>query len=361
MVTVVPRAPRLREKPFLCVDGRGAWQVFVPAWRAGGEGPSWTDGAAAGRAIALNRFLIARPGMSARTINAALAGGRHVLLTPGVYPLDEPIHVTRPGTIVLGLGLATLMPVRGTAALRVADVAGVAVAGLLVDAGPRLSPVLIEIGPRGARGDHRADPVSLHDVFVRVGGGQPGRAGTCVEVNSRGVVGDHVWIWRADHGDRAGGSVHVGWSENPAALGLVVNGDDVTMCGLFVEHLTRFQTLWNGEGGRTLFYQSELPYDPPNQAAFSDGATRGYASYRVADTVTRHHAMGLGIYCNFTTDPGIVTESAVMVPRRPGVVIERVTTVSLGGGKGVIAHPVNDSGPAARPGAIRQTLDRYPV
>ena len=59
--------------------------------------------------------------------------------------------------------------------------------------------------------------------------------------------------------------------------GLIVNGDDVTAYGLFVEHFQQYQTLWNGEGGAVYFYQSELPYDPPNQAAWeaAPGVTGG--------------------------------------------------------------------------------------
>ena len=58
------------------------------------------------------------------------------------------------------------------------------------------------------------------------------------------------------------------------------------MYGLFVEHYQKYQTIWNGNGGRTYFYQNEMPYDPPNQAAWMNGSTRGYAAYKVADSVT---------------------------------------------------------------------------
>ena len=91
------------------------------------------------------------------------------------------------------------------------------------------------------------------------------------------------------------------------------------------------------------------------------GATRGWAAYKGADHVGDHEAVGLGVYANFTADPRIVLESAVEVPRKPNVRIAHVTTISLGGGKGTIAHLVNEAGAAARPGAIRQTLLRYPV
>ena len=59
----------------------------------------------------------------------------------------------------------------------------------------------------------------------------------------------------------------VGWNQNLSANGMVVNGNNVTVYGLFVEHHQEFQVLWNGNGGRTYFYQSEIPYDPPDQAS----------------------------------------------------------------------------------------------
>ena len=63
-------------------------------------------------------------------------------------------------------------------------------------------------------------------------------------------------------------------NQNPVLHGLVVNGDDVICYGLFVEHCQQYQTLWNGNGGRVYFYQSEMPYDVPDQAAWDhDGLT----------------------------------------------------------------------------------------
>ncbi len=358
--TNLPDVPVVRDKPFLRVDSAGGWQVFAPALRRDARGPGWANGRPSGRSIPLSRFFIARPGMPARRINAALAQGRHLLLTPGIYPLAEPIRVTRANTILLGLGLATLLAERGNAVIEVADVPGVSIAGLLVDAGPAQSPVLVEVGPRGSGRDHHANPTVLSDLFFRVGGATVGRVTTCLEINSNHVIGDHLWIWRADHGDRASGRVHVGWDESIGEYGLVVNGDDVTMHALFVEHFRRYNTLWTGERGRTCFYQNELPYDPPNQAAYMAGKRRGWAAYKVADKVTDHRAIALGIYANFTADPSIVLDSAIEAPRRPGVRFENVTTISLGGGKGTIAHLVNDSGAAATKGATRQTLVRYP-
>ena len=356
--TTLQTVPVIREKPFLCVGADGGWSIFVPALRRDAAGVSW-DGTPGGRHVPLRDVLIADPATPVATINRALAAGRHLVLTPGVYRLRQPLRVTRADTVILGLGLATLLAEGGTAALTVADVPGVTIAGLLIDAGPHNSPVLMQIGPRGADGDHSDRPTLLADLFFRVGGAAIGNAGTCLEINSHHVIGDHLWIWRADHGDRDGGRVHVGWDESRATHGLVVNGDHVTCYGLFVEHFQGWQTLWNGEDGRTFFYQNELPYDPPSQRGWRADSPRGWAAYKVADHVRRHEAVGMGIYANFTADPSIVLASAVEVPDVSGVRVSDVTTISLGGGKGTIAHLVNGAGEAARPGSTRQTLIRY--
>ncbi|GAA4765541.1 RICIN domain-containing protein [Stakelama sediminis] len=358
--TTIATTPVIRDKPFLYVTQAGSWEVFRPALRYTSSGQSWADGMPKGTSVPLTKFLIATPDMAVSRINAALAAGRHLLLTPGVYRLSQPIRVTRPDTIVLGLGLATLLAEKGSTAMVVDDLPGATVSGLLFDAGPVESPILLQIGQRNASGDHRANPISLHDVFFRVGGAAPGLVDTCLEINSHHVIGDHLWIWRADHGDRAHHRVFVGWKENRGNQGLVVNGDDITMYGLFVEHFEKYQTLWNGERGRTYFYQNELPYDPPSQAAYMAGKTRGWAAYKVADHVDHHLAVGMGIYSNFTADPSIVLESAIEAPKKPDVVFRDVTTISLGGGMGTIEHIVNDTGAAATRGAIRQTLVRYP-
>ena len=74
------------------------------------------------------------------------------------------------------------------------------------------------------------------------------------------------------------------WDLNTSANGLVVSGNDVTIYGLFVEHHQQFQVLWKGNGGRTYFYQSEIPYDPPNQTSYTSApGVNGWASYKAAD------------------------------------------------------------------------------
>ncbi|HYD43180.1 MAG TPA: fibronectin type III domain-containing protein [Anaeromyxobacter sp.] len=347
--TVFDTTPVVREKPFLYVDDAGRYRVFVPALlKDVPAGTTWSSTTQSpGTSLPLSDFFVARPSDEVADVNAALAAGRHVLFTPGIYHLDGTVEVTRPGTVVLGIGLATLHPDTGLPAMTIADVDGVVVAGLLFDAGVVNSPVLLEVGAAGASADHSDDPISLHDLIFRVGGAEAGKADVCMIVHSDDVIGDHFWIWRADHG--AG----VGWDENPSRNGLVVNGDDVTIYGLFVEHFEEYQTIWNGERGRVYFYQSEIPYDVPNQADWmSHGGTRnGWASYKVADTVTDHEAWGLGVYSVFMPqywDEGVTTidlHTAIEVPDVEGVKMHHMITFGLA--NGTITHVINEAGGSA--------------
>ncbi|WP_238012436.1 discoidin domain-containing protein [Dactylosporangium sp. AC04546] len=337
--TTLATTPVIREKPYLYLNG-DSYSVLVPNLRTNAAGTTWQGGPTPGTSIPLTSFYVVRPGASAATINAALACGRHLLFTPGIYHLDQTLNVTNPDTVVLGIGYPTLIPDNGVEAMRIADVDGVKVAGLLFDAGPVNSPALLTVGTAGSTVGHSANPVTIQDAFFRIGGAGPGKATTSLIVNSQNTIIDHIWAWRADHGSG------VGWTTNTADHGLIVNGDDVSAYGLFVEHYQKDQVIWNGQRGRTIFFQNEMPYDPPSQSGWRTGA-RGYAAYKVADTVTAHEAWGMGSYCNFTTDPSIVAEHGFETPVNPNVRFHHLLTVSLGG-KGTIAHVVNDTGGPAQ-------------
>jgi hypothetical protein len=338
--TKVEQTPVVREKPFLQVNAAGEFSVRVPELRHDSVGITWQGGETAGETIPIERFYIARPGVdTSETINAQLDRGKSLILTPGIYDLTGALRVMRPHTVVLGLGFATLRPVNGTAAMTTADVDGIEIAGLLFDAGASQSPVLLEVGPEGSHTPHTRDPIALHDVFFRVGGAGAGRTKVNLRINSDHTLVDHTWIWRADHG--AG----VGWEQNTSETGLVVNGNDVTIYGLFVEHHQRFQVLWNGNGGRTYFYQSEIPYDPPNQTSYTSApGVNGWASYKVGDGVTSHQAWGLGVYSVFQ-HPDVVLTRAIETPKRPQVRFNNMITVALGD-HGEISHVIDDNGEA---------------
>ncbi|MCF1594107.1 coagulation factor 5/8 type domain-containing protein [Streptomyces muensis] len=351
--TTLDTTPVSREKPFLYVEG-GGFRVFLPAKLTNARGVTWGNGTPRGTSLPLTRFYVARPGDSAATLNQALAQGLHLLLTPGIYHLDRPMRIDRPNTVILGLGYATLIPDGGATAVQVADVDGVRLAGFLVDAGPVNSPTLLEIGPRGASRDHSANPITVQDVFVRIGGAGPGKATTSMVINSRHTIVDHTWVWRADHGEG------VGWETNRADHGVVVNGDDVLATGLFVEHFNKYDVQWFGQRGRTIFFQNEKAYDAPDQAAIQNGSIKGYAAYKVADTVTSHEGWGLGSYCYYNVNPSIVQHHGFAAPVRPGVRFHNLLVVSLGG-NGQYECVINDAGaPTSGTSTVPSTVVAYP-
>jgi hypothetical protein len=353
--TTLDRTPLSREKPFLFVDDAGYYQVRVPSAHADTLGISWDEGQTAGRTIPLSDFHIARPGDSVQAINNQLARGRHLILTPGVYDVARSIEVKRPNTVVLGMGQATLTAVDGATPLTIADRPGVVVAGVTIDGGTVESPVLLQVGTRngnnGTNTSDPANPTTLSDVYFRIGGPHIGKADITLQVNSDHVLIDHTWVWRADHGIEGftGGNFNdLGdnerWATNIGRNGVVVNGDDVTATGLFVEHFQQYNTVWNGERGRVVLYQNELPYDPPTQADWTtpDG-TLGWAAYKVADHVTTHRLWGGGAYVYNRNNPSIITENGFEVPDTPGVQITHVLTVNLDE-YGTIRHVINGVG-----------------
>ena len=364
--TIVDKTPVIREKPYLYVDGSGKYCVFVPALETNTRGVTWAKGPTPGTSISLDQFYIAQPATAgAAELNAALAAGKHILFTPGVYKLDDTLKVVKAETILFGLGLPTLVPTKGQPVMSVADVDGVKIAGFIIDAGPVNSPCLLEVGPAGTghsgyplagggSADHSANPTFLYDLSVRTGGATPGENNVGVTINSNHVVVDQIWIWRADHG------AAVGWTVNPTKNGLVVNGNGVTIYGLFNEHHNQYQTVWNGNGGRVYMYQSEMPYDVPDQASWMSGKTNGFASYKVADTVTSHEAWGIGIYCYFR-DAAVKADTAIEAPAVPGVKLHHLTTVWLNGKPGSeITHIVNNLGERVAKPAERHTITEFP-
>ena len=348
--TTLDETPLSREKPYLYVDDEGRYNVRVPAAQQDSRGVTWADGETAARSIPITEFFIATPDDTVTDINSALARGQHLILTPGVYDVAQTIQVKRANTVVLGLGHATLTAVGGAVPLEVKDADGIVVAGVTIDAGTELSPVLLRVG--AADSDKvldPANPITLSDVYFRVGGPHIGKTTTALEVNADDVLIDHTWVWRGDHGvegfdpnDGVNGD-NQRWATNTGTVGVIVNGDDVTATGLFVEHFQTYNTLWNGENGRVVLYQNELPYDPPTQADWTQpNGTLGYPGYKVADDVTTHRLDGAGVYVFNQNNPSILTANGFEVAETPGVQLHHIMTVNLSAG--TVQHVVNGIG-----------------
>lgn len=309
---VVGSTPVSIEKPYLTVDKRGRYSLVTPRAESETSGVQWhVDAFVDG----FENVFVATNATSVTDINAKLAAGLHVVLTPGIYSLPEPIRIGRVAStyqVLLGLGLATLVPTHGGAAIEVGDAPGVRVAGLLLQAGPRTSRALITVGTAPNAVGDAANPILLADVFARVGG--PGTdavsASVMMEVNASNVVVDNVWLWRADiqgNDNRIRDVDH----------GLVVNGRDVVAYGLASEHMQHDNVVWNGENGRVYFFQAELdglahiPFDKtPNYGP------DGVSGYRV--NARAHNAVGVGVYV-WMSSPGVIVQAGVAVRHKETV------------------------------------------
>ncbi len=396
--TNVPVVDRIREKPFLTYDREKGFGVYVPEIRTEAVGADWNPG----EFLPIEAFYIAKAEAdTAETMNQALQEGKNLFLTPGIYELEAALVIDRENTVILGSGLATLRSMKGNSCLEVRG-GGTTAAGILFDAGPEKTDHLLAVGEEAdgqeeavgqekadgreeARGQEAADsqeeavgqgeagvqeetdrqdqacgaeaPVNtlLADLFFRVGGAKNynTEVDCCVEIHQDGVVGDNFWVWRADHGSG------VGWARNRARNGIRVTGDSVSIYALMVEHFQEYQTIWEGEDGKIVFYQCEIPYDVPDQEAWRshDGTVNGFASIKIGDTVESHEAYGLGIYL-YNRDAAVELYSAMEIPEAAeNIRIHHICTVMITGNPG-ITHIINDRGDAVvSPGARAVILD----
>jgi F5/8 type C domain len=354
-MTTLATTPTSRDVPYLYIDSSGNYHVFLPSLRTNASGASWAGGPTPGTSLPMSQFFVATPSDTAAQINSALAEGCNLFFTPGVYNINQTLNVTNPNTVVLGVGFPTLIPQNGVNTMQVADVDGVRIDGLLFDAGTTNSNALLTIGPAGSSASHASNPISVQDTFFRIGGDIAGQATNSLIVNSSNTLLDDIWAWRADHGN----SGTVGWTVNTAAHGLVVNGSNVLATGLFVEHYQNYEVQWNGNGGETIFFQNEMPYDPPNQGAWMNGSSDGYAAYEVAPGVTTHQGYGMGSYCYFNVNKSVVADHAFETPTGSGIHFHDILTVSLGG-VGVIEHVINETGGATPSNTTPVDLVSFP-
>merc|ERR1711920_988864 len=126
--------------------------------------------------------------------------------------------------------------------------------------------------------------------------------------------------------------------DNPNEVSSIIDGDNVTVYGFKVEHALTDQIQWNGNRGRTFFFQAEMPYDV-TQENFGD---KGYVCYRVADGVTEHDAYAIGCY-HFFRDHHVVVNTGISCPPELEAHFHNSLAVYLDG-LGVMKHIINDKG-----------------
>lgn len=359
----ISNTPIIKEKPFLFIDKDGEYKVFVPAWQKNRIGISWSSTSMGEGEVQdlLTSWYVTKEGDTDLQINNALKAGKNVFFTPGHYALNAPIQVNRKNAILLGAGIAsvTLEPTEKNkwGCIYADDKDGIIIAGLLMDSF-NSTIYQVRIGDEGANGNHSENSILLTDITCRVGGVQSKniQIQASMQINSNNVVGDHFWLWRADHGSQKGGDAR--WTRDRCKNGLIVTGDDVTLYGLFTEHYQEYEVLWMGERGRTYFFQNEPPYDAPNQSSWSSqgGKVDGYAAFKVANTVKHHQSIGMGSYAVFTgTDGNVNKKNGFEVPNAPNVKLEKMCITRFAG-PGNIQNVINATGGSTATGAKRVAL-----
>jgi hypothetical protein len=338
--TTLATSPVTREEPYLYLDSSGNYNVFVPSVQFNSVGTTWANGQTPGSSIPISQFFIAQTTNSAAQINAQLLLGKNLIFTPGVYNLNQTLLVARPDAVVLGIGFPTLIPENGIVSMIVLPSKGVMLSGMIFDAGIPNSPLLLQFGTLfGATSS--SDPAAIQDVFFRIGGAEAGQANVSLSVSSNNTILDDIWAWRADHGNG------VGWTDNTADTGLIVTGNNVTAYGLFVEHYQEYEVIWAGNGGTDIFFQNEMPYDPPSQAAWMEApGVDGWAAFKVANTVTSFSGYGLGSYSFFNQGVNIYAANAFEVPATlPKSSLNDLLTVFLStAGFGGILNVIDNTG-----------------
>lgn len=323
--TTIPNTPKIQEKPYLAYDPASQkYEVIVPRFE--GKPPEGPDAGNPYTIIPEAEFIVVQPGMTADQINAKLNNPadqnlKALIFTPGQYSFDKKIDITQANTVVLGLGVPVLTAVNPHIPIMSTEASGVKISGLIFEAGSNAplnvnDPSLLEVGD-GHHGDANS-PTLLADIYCRVGGRVVAQTNSCVSIHDDFVIGDNLWLWRADHG--AGSQ---SWTSDQANHGLIVTGNNVTMYGLAVEHFQKEQVLWSGENGSVYFYQSELPYDVPIGSVIS-------ASFVIAPTVKQFTGYGFGIYNYFRSGPASAL-SAIETPNHQDISFTHMVNVTLTG------------------------------
>lgn len=357
-VTVVEK-PRIRiEKPYIAMKDDGIeyeLRIPMPLYDGPIQGPLMDESLE--QVVDFAQVRVVCDTEPTARIQEALDQGKHVVLAPGTYELDQSLEMRHPDQVLLGLGLATLVsPTSGDPCIKVAPaVPGVRIAGVMLEASETRAKSLLEWGHEGSNdAGTKENPGAMFDVFCRVGGATSGdreaiAVDTMMKLHSGHVIGDNLWLWRADHAELGSDTANypeispIFWQSEQhqyrVETGIEVNGDDITMYGLAVEHANGHQTVWSGERGVVHFYQCEFPYGVDR--AFQEKQFRGYL---VKDHVHEHAVHAPGIYSNFRNE-AVFVETAMEYPENASVTCVNPFTVKLDnhGGISTIANGRGDA------------------
>jgi hypothetical protein len=335
-ITNVPFASVVREAPFVYYAA-GQFRIFRPSAQFNVRGPNWSTDPWQGDSLPLSSFYIATvaAGDNAETMNAALKNGKNLLIGPGTYVLDEPITVSRPNRVIMGLG-DPILRADNTATIFVKDSATGTVLSKFNADGRAFDPsdmgpfaenqIVIGSTPHGS-GSPR-DPTALNDISTVSG------ATNAILLNQNYTILNQGQI--QTNNNSGDGYTTTNWTASSGNTGAVVNGDHDTWQGIWLEHFKQTEITWNGEHGDVTFLENErpltVPFDTPGEIGVQPHVWKmnahfdGYPSLAVAPTVYHFtlngfqswSRLGNGCYCNVT--------SVITTPVRPGVTFHALFT-----------------------------------
>jgi hypothetical protein len=326
--TLINNIPTMREKPYLAFSESLGYYINVPVLERGLPANSGYHDTKIKAQIAVgdgtcragSHVLVVRQDKSnISDIQSCLNNDGSIIFTPGFYNLQDTIYIHNSDSVILGLGIPVLhAPTNGKSIIAIDDNAnGTTISGIIAEADKTSQgATLIKIGNQNAKPDDENynNPTLLSDLYCRIRGNlqsTTNELGNCITINKPYTIGDNLWLWRADHGD------DVSWTANPADTGLIINADNVIMYGLAVEHFEKHQVIWNGKNGVLIFFQSEEPYDVPNQEAWMDEkGHNGYSAINVTANGTNFQGYGLGIYFVVKKPFAPNLQSAIEIPEK---------------------------------------------
>lgn len=148
-ITNIEKTPAIVEKPYITYDpvtdtndGDG-WNIHIPALETDKVGPI-SD--VKGIDVSFDRVYVAKQTDTAEAINLKLDSGLHLVLQPGQYHLKDTIVIKNADTVVMGLGMATLISESGKPCIQVTDVDGVKISSILLQASNMNTDALLKWG-----------------------------------------------------------------------------------------------------------------------------------------------------------------------------------------------------------------------
>lgn len=207
-------------------------------------------------------YVVSEAAFQSDELAAALGAGQCILFTPGTYQVT--LHVTRPGTVIVGIGQPIL---QGTPAIRIST-PDVVLTGVLLESIPGAASkadaiLIVESNPSASQ----AKPVRVADVWVRHGAKTMGESKLLpalidlIAIHQSYTYVENIWSWRQDHTKDASGGVGRSVAVVQHAIHVYPEALGVTCVGAQAEHSLGVPVLWEGASGTLIFLQCELPYE----------------------------------------------------------------------------------------------------